>query len=158
MPAKPEHLYHTQITWTGNKGEGTKDYKSYERSHTLAIENKKDILCSSDPYFRGDASKHNPEEFLVAAISSCHMLWYLHLCADNGINIISYTDHAVGKMHEKETGGGFFTEVTLYPEVVITNSAQIGLANTLHKKAGEKCFITNSCNFPVSYEPVCTSQ
>lgn len=155
MTEKPEHIYYTQITWTGNKGNGTSDYKSYDRSHTFSISNKEDILCSSDPYFRGDATRHNPEEFLVGAISSCHMLWYLHLCADNGINVIGYTDNAVGIMHEKPSGGGAFTEVTLYPEVVITDPSKIELANSLHAKAREKCFISNSCNFPVKHSPSC---
>ncbi len=155
MQKGPAHTYHTLITWTGNKGEGTSGYANYSRNHTLNIEGKKDILCSSDPYFRGEADKHNPEDFLVSAISSCHMLWYLHLCADNGIIVQSYVDNATGIMHEKTGGGGSFTEVTLAPEVVITDASKIDLANSLHVKAGEKCFITNSCNFPVKYAPVC---
>lgn len=105
MANKPEHIYHTKITWNGNKGEGTSGYKNYERSHILSISGKEDILCSSDPYYRGDPSKYNPEEFLVAALSSCHMLWYLHICDDNGIHVISYRDNATGVMQEKEEGG-----------------------------------------------------
>ncbi len=155
MSIKSEHIFKSSIVWTGNKGEGTSDYKSYERSHTVSIANKPDILCSSDPYFRGEGEKHNPEDFLVSALSSCHMLWYLHLCSDNGIVVVNYTDHAVGTMVEKSYGGGYFTEVVLNPEVSITDVTKIELANSLHKQANEKCFIANSCNFPVKHNPSC---
>jgi len=85
---KGEHHYKTTIRWTGNKGQGTADYRSYERSHTAFIDGKQDILCSSDPAFRGDKTKHNPEELFLVSIASCHMLWYLHLCAEAGVVVI----------------------------------------------------------------------
>src|SRR5574341_2146686 len=103
-----EHKYSVTIHWTGNKGKGTIDYRSYERSHTIATENKVDILCSSDPAFRGDKTKHNPEELLVAALSSCHMLWYLHLCSAGGIVVTQYIDRAEGIMVEEAGGSGRF--------------------------------------------------
>lgn len=148
-----QHNYATTITWTGNKGEGTNDYRNYERSHTLSIEGKQDILCSSDTPFRGDGSKHNPEDMLLASLSSCHMLWYLHLCADAGVIVTDYVDQATGTMEELATGGGHFTEVVLHPVVTIKDAAMIEKANALHDKAHEKCFIANSCNFPVRHEP-----
>lgn len=148
------HHYKTNITWTGNRGEGTKSYKGYDRSHRLSIDHKKDIEASSDPAFMGDNTKHNPEEFLLASLSSCHMLWYLHLCSNHGIIVTSYEDHASGTM--LETGkGGHFTEVILHPQVTITDSSQIELANSLHEEANKCCFIANSCNFPVKHQPVC---
>ncbi len=148
------HEFHTAIRWTGNKGDGTKDYTSYERSHTISIKNKADILASSDPVFKGDGTKPNPEDFLVSAIASCHMLWYLHLCADNGIIVMDYVDNASGILTLKPEGGAF-TEVTLRPTVTITRADQIDLANALHETANKKCFIANSCNFPVNHIANC---
>lgn len=150
-----QHHYTTTINWTGNKGTGTSCYDEYERSHTLSIANKPDLLCSSDIPFRGDGSKHNPEDMLLASLSSCHMLWYLHLCADAGIIVTDYTDEASATMVQVAGGGGHFTEVVLHPVVTITDSSMIEKANELHDIAHQKCFIANSCNFPVRHEPQC---
>lgn len=152
------HHYASTIVWTGNQGEGTTRYDAYERSHTLSIIGKQDINCSSDTPFRGDATKHNPEDMLLASLSSCHMLWYLHLCADAGIVVTAYTDKAEATMLQTETGGGHFTEAILHPQVIIKNAAQIDLANRLHDEAHSKCFIANSVNFPVKHLPNCTSE
>jgi len=149
------HHYKTQVTWTGNNGEGTIDAAAYERAHTFYVDGKTDILCSSDTPFRGDGTKHNPEDMLVYSLSSCHMLWYLHLCADAGVVVTNYTDNATGRMLQNETGGGYFEEVVLHPVVTITDPSKTALANSLHDKAHEKCFIANSCNFPVRHEPEC---
>jgi len=149
-----EHTYRINIEWTGNRGEGTVNYTGYDRSHRIRISNKIPIEASSDPAFRGDASKYNPEELLLASLSSCHMLWYLHLCSDNGIVVVEYKDDAVGTMAET-TLGGHFTEVILRPLVTITDSSKIEKANELHHEANKKCFIANSCNFPVKHEPTC---
>src|SRR5688572_29026869 len=108
-----QHQYKTTVTWTGNKGSGTSDYRAYERGHTISADGKTDILCSSDPAFRGDKTKYNPEDILVGSLSGCHMLWYLHLCAENGVVVTNYTDHATGIMAENSDGSGQFTEVTL---------------------------------------------
>ena len=151
------HTYKSKITWTGNTGTGTADYKTYERSHVIAIENKVDILATSDPAFRGDQSKHNPEDLFVSSLSSCHMLWYLHLCATAGINVVSYEDNAVGVMEEANNGSGKFTEVILYPSVTISDKSMIEKANALHREANKMCFIANSCNFEVRHEPICKS-
>lgn len=150
-----EHHYKLQITWTGNNGTGTSDAKAYERSHTLSAEGKEDLQCSSDPAFRGDSSKYNPEEFLVAAISSCHMLWYLHLCADAGIIVTDYVDQPEGVMVDSFEGkGGRFTSVTLKPTITITDGSKEAQALELHERAHEKCFIANSCNFPIHHQPI----
>lgn len=152
---KKQHDYKLTVKWTGNKGTGTRTYTGYERSHSISIEGKPDILGSSDPVFRGDKTKYNPEEFLVAALSSCHMLAYLHLCSDAGIVVVDYTDDAKGTMIETENGSGHFTEVTLNPVVIIDDSSMIDRANTLHEEANKVCFIANSCNFPVHHKPIC---
>jgi organic hydroperoxide reductase OsmC/OhrA len=148
-----QHNYTTTIKWTGNKGEGTTRYDAYERNHALSIENKPDLLCSSDTPFRGDGTRHNPEDMLVASLSSCHMLWYLHLCADAGVIVLDYIDNATGTMVEVPGGGGHFTEVMLHPVVTVKDASMIEKANALHDKAHEKCFIANSCNFPVRHSP-----
>jgi len=147
------HYYKATITWTGNNGTGTNNYRNYERSHKISIENKCAILGTSDPAFRGDKTKHNPEDLLLSSISSCHMLWYLHLCSENGIVVQEYIDEVEGIMLETENGGGHFSEVTLNPKVVIENDNLIELAIDLHKKANELCFIANSLNFKIHHNP-----
>ena len=148
-----EHHYKSTIQWTGNKGTGTSDYRSYERSHEILIEHKMKIEASSDPAFRGDKTKHNPEEMLLSSLSSCHMLWYLHFCAEAGIIVVDYTDNAEGIMLETPNGSGHFTEVTLNPTVLVAEESMINKAKELHHKANEFCFIANSVNFPVKHIP-----
>ena len=148
------HHYSSQIKWTGNRGNGTCNYKSYERDYSKYIHNKSVILGSSDPAFRGDSTKHNPEELLLTSLSSCHMLWYLHLCSEAGIVVVNYIDNAKGVMQEESNGSGKFNSVTLFPEVVITESSMVQKADELHKKANEICFIANSVNFPVNHQPI----
>ncbi|RYY68557.1 MAG: OsmC family peroxiredoxin [Chitinophagaceae bacterium] len=147
-----QHFYKTNITWTGNRGEGTSGYKNYDRSHSISVPGKPHIEASSDPAFRGDAEKYNPEELFLASLSSCHMLWYLHLCSDNGIIVLEYIDSAIGTM-EENTQGGKFTEVTLFPAVKVADASMVEKAITLHGDAHKNCFIANSCNFPVRQQP-----
>jgi organic hydroperoxide reductase OsmC/OhrA len=149
------HHYTTAITWTGNNGSGTSGYTEYERSHTVRIAGKPDIAASSDAPFHGDITKHNPEDFLLASLSSCHMLWYLHLCADAGIIVVDYTDEATGTMVQLPKNGGHFTEVTLHPVVTITDASRMEQALALHDAAHAHCFIANSVNFPVHHSPKC---
>lgn len=150
-----QHHYKLTTAWTGNRGQGTTGYRDYDRSHTISVNGKPDIACSSDTAFRGDATRHNPEDFLLASLSACHMLWYLHLCADAGVIVTNYVDEATGTLQESPGGGGRFAEVTLHPSVTVTDAAMIDKANELHHKAHEKCFIANSVNFPVKHEPTC---
>jgi organic hydroperoxide reductase OsmC/OhrA len=142
------HHYSVAIVWTGNTGQGTRGYTGYERAHEIRSGQKPMVPGSSDPAFRGDPTRYNPEELFVAALSSCHMLWYLHLCADAGIVVVSYEDHAEGTMIETAEGGRFIS-VTLRPTVKVTESAD--RAGTLHKRAHELCFLANSVNFPVEH-------
>ena len=146
------HSYKTTLIWTGNKGTGTDHYKNYERSHMVKVNNKPTLECSSDPSFRGDPTKHNPEELLVASLSSCHMLWYLHLCSAAGVVVETYEDTATATMEETPDGGGHFTEVTLHPQVKVKEAHMIEKAKELHHKANQLCFIANSVNFPVKHE------
>ncbi len=149
-----QHQYKATIKWTGNNGAGTANYGNYERSHNICIEHKPNIFGSSDPAFRGDRTKHNPEDLLVSSLSACHMLWYLHLCSEAGIIVTDYIDNATGIMIETSNGGGQFIEVTLHPIVTVTKQSMIDKANELHKKANELCFIANSVNFPVKHNPI----
>jgi len=148
-----QHHYKATIEWTGNTGTGTDHYKNYKRSHRIVIDGKADIEGSSDPAFLGDSTKHNPEDLLLASLSSCHMLWYLHFCSVHKIIVEEYVDYATGIMVEEESGKGYFKEVTLSPSVRVKDSAMIDLAIELHKKASEYCFIANSVNFPVLHHP-----
>jgi organic hydroperoxide reductase OsmC/OhrA len=152
--ANTHHHYKATTTWVGNLGKGTLDYKGYERNHDIAIPGKETLHCSSDPSFRGDKTRQNPEELLVASLSSCHMLWYLHLCAVNGVVVTAYVDEASGVMEETKDGSGRFLEVTLRPTVTVTKPEMISKANALHHEANKMCFIANSVNFPVRHEPV----
>jgi organic hydroperoxide reductase OsmC/OhrA len=148
-----EHHYKTIIEWTGNKGTGTSNYRDYERSYTISAENKPVIEGSSDPAFRGDKTKYNPEEMFLSSLSSCHMLWYLHFCSEAGIIVTDYTDRATGIMEETENGSGRFTEITLHPTVTVSEESMIEKATELHHKANEFCFIANSVNFIVKHIP-----
>lgn len=150
-----EHHYHVKLEWTGNLGQGTSNYRAYSRNHTISAEGKKALHASSDPGFRGEASRYNPEELFVASLSSCHMLWYLHLCAEAGINVLFYSDKPTGTMLEEADGSGRFTEVVLNPEVTVEKEEMIPQANALHHQANKMCFIANSCNFTVKHKPLC---
>ncbi|MBX2922080.1 MAG: OsmC family protein [Chitinophagaceae bacterium] len=148
-----QHYYKTHLTWTGNKGEGTKTYGGYSRNYVISIPQKPEIPGSSDPSFRGDPARYNPEELLIASLSSCHMLWFLHLCAAAGIVVTAYEDRATGIMHENANGSGHFTQVTLHPLILINSEINIEKLQMLHEEANRKCFIANSCNFPILHEP-----
>ena len=148
-----EHTYNLGIKWTGNLGMGTESYTSYTRNHVIIKEGGQMILGSSDPAFRGDPQRYNPEELFLSTLSSCHMLMYLHFCASNNITVVSYEDNPVGTMKEEGNGSGRFTDVILRPRIDILEDDKIKQAEELHHQAHEFCFIANSVNFPVSVEP-----
>ncbi|TCI84905.1 OsmC family protein [Tenacibaculum sp. M341] len=149
-----KHNYQVKVEWTGNEGKGTLNYKSYNRNHTITTEGKYDaIKGSSDPSFLGDKTRYNPEDFFLSSLSSCHMLWYLHLCSVHKIIVTEYVDNATGVMEEMDNGSGKFTEVTLHPIVKITDKNMIEKANELHEEANKMCFIANSCNFKIGHSP-----
>lgn len=150
-----EHYYEVKMEWIGNNGQGTSSYTGYARDHIYSGPGKAaEIPGSSDPSFRGDPKRYNPEELLVASLSSCHMLWYLHLCSVNKIVVTAYVDQATGIMEETKDGSGRFKQVTLHPSVTIQSTERIDKAKALHHQANKMCFIANSCNFPVNHKPV----
>lgn len=148
------HNYSATIEWTGNRGTGTSGYRDYDRAHVIHIAGKADIAGSSDPGYLGDAGAHNPEDMLVASLSACHMLWYLHLCSAAGIIITAYRDEAVGEMEVEKDGAGQFARVTLHPHLTLAPGSDTAKAEALHHEAHAKCFIARSVNFPVVAEPV----
>jgi organic hydroperoxide reductase OsmC/OhrA len=141
------------MKWTGNTGQGTRDYRGYERAHEYSVGGKPIIPGSADPAFRGDGTRYNPEELLVMSLSSCHMLWYLHLCADSKIEVVAYEDDAIGTLTEDKDRGGFFTEVVLRPRVTVAAGSDAARAQSLHERAHHLCYVANSVNFPVRCEP-----
>jgi organic hydroperoxide reductase OsmC/OhrA len=152
-----EHKYRINIKWAGNLGAGTLTYKGYTRDHNISAEGKPVILASSDPAFRGNSERYNPEEMLLASVASCHMLSYLHLCAVHHIVVVEYFDNPTGKMLESADGSGRFEEITLNPVIVVTERAMVEKAHELHHDANKLCFIANSLNFPVKHVPVITA-
>ena len=151
-----EHTYQLTAVWTGNKGEGTKNVRTYDRSHTVSIQGKPALFLTTDNAAVGDKSKLNPEDLLVSALSSCHLLSYLYLCAMEGIVITSYTDNATGIMIEHASGCGSFKEVTLNPVFSVSDENMVERAIELHHKAHEICYIANSVNFEIKCNPSCS--
>ena len=149
-----EHRYTCAVTWTGNTGSGTATYTGYSRDHTIAAAGKPVIPGSSDPGFRGDGSRYNPEDLLVASVSTCHMLWYLHMAAQAGVIVTAYRDDPVGVMVEDAVKGGQFTSIKLKPTVTIAAGSDPAKARDAHAAAHAKCYVANSLNFPVTCEPV----
>jgi len=148
------HTYQVRVRWTGNEGRGTASYAGYSRAHVITAPGKPAIEGSSDPAFRGDAARWNPEELLLASLAACHKLWYLHLCAMSGIRIIAYEDAAEGIMTEDAEGSGRFTSAMLRPRVTVAAGCNVALAQALHARAHEMCFIARSVNFPVTHTPI----
>lgn len=146
------HHYEATVTWTGNLGTGTSGYRAYARTHEVTAEGPGTILGSSDPAFRGDTDRWNPEQLMLAALSQCHLLSYLHRCASAGVVVTAYTDRPVGTMEETATGG-HFTEVVLRPHVEVSAAEMVPKAVALHEDAHRACFIASSVNFPVRHEP-----
>ncbi|MEV7693046.1 OsmC family protein [Microbacterium sp. NPDC089189] len=152
-----EHHYRLHATWTGDRGAGTSGYRDYDRSVTLSIEGKPDLLASADVPFRGDAERWNPEDMLLGSLSQCHMLSYLHACVTTGVTVLSYEDDATATMTVESTGAGWFTEVVLHPRVVVADASMIEAAEAAHAQAHDWCFIANSVNFPVRHEAQITA-
>lgn len=146
------HTYNVNVTWTGNTGAGTSKPNAYSKNHEVRIAGKHVIEASSDPAFAGDPDRHNPEEMLVAALSQCHMLWFLSRCAKHGIMVTAYEDDAIGTMIEHRDGGGEFTNVTLHPRITLAEEANPDLLTRLHDESHHLCFIARSVNFPVEVD------
>lgn len=156
---KDLHEYAVTVTWTGNKRAGTTGYGEYSRAFELEAEGKHAIAGSSDPAFRGDEGRWNPEQLLIGSLSACHKLWFLHLAAVAGVVVTGYVDHAEG--HMRTTPGaetGRFELVTLRPRVTIKAASDASGIAALHADAHRRCFIANSVNFPIRCEPVTTHE
>lgn len=152
------HAYTTRVTWTGNQGLGTTTYEAYTRDYDIVCRGKQVIKGSADPNYLGDPVRHNPEDLLLASLSACHMLWYLHLCAVSKVVVTAYEDHAEGVMSVHPGGSGQFTSATLRPRVTITPQSDLATAECLHERANAMCFIAKSVNFPVEHEAEITSE
>jgi len=155
--ARP-HAYEVSVAWTGNRGAGTSGYRAYGRDHDVRAPGLPPIAGSSDRAFHGDPDRWNPELQLTAALSQCHLLSYLHVCADAGVVVTAYCDDARGTMAETGDGGGHFIEVVLRPRVTVSAESMIDAAMRLHEEASARCFIASSVNFPVRHEPVVTAR
>ncbi len=147
------HTYRVTVEWTGNLGTGTPSLAGYSRDHTIDAGAKPRIAGSSDPAFRGDPARWNPEDLLLASIAACHKLWYLGLCASSGISVLTYRDEAEATMEEDRTGAGRFVRAVLRPRVTIAPGGDVKRAVALHHDAHAYCFIANSVNFPIDCEP-----
>jgi len=146
------HEYTARIEWTGNTGQGTRSYKSYQRDWQLNTGGKPVIDCSNDPVLGGDPNKYNPEDLLVASVASCHMLWYLHLCSVAGVNVTAYRDIPLATGELLPSGAGRFTVITLRPTITITDGSDEKKALSIHDDIHQYCFIARSINFPVKIE------
>ena len=147
------HDFASSIVWTGNRGEGTRDYKGYDRTWDIALPGKDIIHCSNDPLLGGDPANMNPEDLLISALSACHMLWYLHLASKAEIVVTGYRDDPIGHGETLPNGAGRFLAAVLRPKISVLEGADLKFADELHHKVHDFCFIARSVNFPVSYEP-----
>ncbi|PIE12289.1 MAG: peroxiredoxin [Rhodobacterales bacterium] len=143
------HDFETRVVWTGNRGEGTAHYRAYDRTWDLAMPGKPVLSCSNDPLLGGEPSKHNPEDMLIAALSSCHMLWYLHLASDAGIVVTSYEDQPIGHGESTPDGAGRFVGATLRPRITVKADADLAQAQAIHSEVHKYCFIARSVAFPI---------
>lgn len=147
------HTYQLDLTWTGNRGTGTSGYRDYARDVLARSQGRPDLELSADKPFRGDPARWNPEVLLLAALSECHLLSFLHIAVTHGVTVTDYRDEPVGWL-EQEGIGGRFTRVLLRPRVTVTDAAHVELVPRLHEEAGRACFIASSVNFPVEHEPM----
>jgi organic hydroperoxide reductase OsmC/OhrA len=147
------HEYTAEVRWTGNRGTGTSSYRDYDRAHDVVATGKPVIPGSSDPAFRGDSARWNPEELLVASLAQCHMLWFLHLAAVAKVVVTGYVDRPEGTMLEQDDGAGQFTRVVLKPQVTVADPTTQGRLDELHDQAHAKCYVARSVNFAVLHEP-----
>lgn len=147
-----QHAYGATIVWTGDRGQGTSEYRGYDRTWEVRTPGKPVIPCSNDPLLGGDPSKPNPEDLLLSALSACHMLWYLHLACNAGIVVTGYEDAPVGIGETSPNGAGRFVRATLRPSICLRRGADLTRADAIHHEIHQYCFIARSVNFPIAYE------
>ena len=146
------HDFGAGVVWTGNRGEGTAHYRAYDRTWEVRTDGKPVISCSNDPRLGGDPGLHNPEDMLIAALSACHMLWYLHLASDAGITVLAYEDAPLGHGESEASGAGRFTAATLRPRITVAQGTDLARADAIHGEIGKVCFIARSVAFPVHHK------
>src|SRR4051812_31087690 len=147
-----QHDYTSDIAWTGNRGEGTKSYRSYDRTWDIAIPGKPVVHCSNDPLLGGNPARANPEDLLLSSLAACHMLWYLHYASEAGIVVTSYRDTPIGVGESSPSGAGRFLRAILKPHITVRAGDDLAAADAIHHRIHEVCFIARSVNFPVSIE------
>ncbi|MBU2980759.1 OsmC family protein [Lentibacter algarum] len=147
-----KHDFEAKVVWTGNTGEGTAHYKAYERTWEVQTEGKPVVKCSNDPLLGGDPTLHNPEDMLIAALSSCHMLWYLHMASDAGVTVLAYEDDPVGHGESEASGAGQFVSADLRPRITVAAGTDLAKADAIHSEIGKVCFIARSVAFPVHHK------
>ncbi len=146
------HTFKANINWKLGEEDTTTNPRRFSRNHTVTIDKKYEALqVSAAKMFRGEESLYNPEDLLLSALASCHMMSYLYVCSQNQIEVLNYTDNAEAILEVESTGSGKFTKVILNSIVVIKNESQKELALSLHEEANKLCFIANSCNFPITH-------
>jgi len=150
-----KHLFKAELNWASSPNPEQSASKFYSKSHKIVIEGKPVLNVSAAKAFKGDPELYNPEDLLLSSLVSCHMMSYLYVCSQNGIEILEYSDNAEATLEVSPDGSGRFVEVKLNPKVKISDSDKIGLALELHAKANQLCFIANSCNFPVLHDATC---
>ncbi|WP_291078376.1 MULTISPECIES: OsmC family protein [unclassified Empedobacter] len=152
------HLFKVALNWIKKESKMDSSTRIYTKSHHISIEGKPDLEVSAAKAFKGDPNLYNPEDLLLSSLTSCHMMSYLYCCAQHKIEVISYQDHSEATLQVNPDGSGKIVKVDLFPDIIISDSSQIELALSLHKKANELCFIANSCNFPVYHHPKCNAK
>ena len=150
-----KHLFKAAINWNSNQNQEQSGRKFYSKTHQIKIEGKRVLDVSAAKAFKGDPELCNPEDLLLSSLVSCHMMSYLYVCSQNGIEVVEYSDNAEATLEVSQDGSGRFTEVRLYPKVTIASPDKIQQALDLHTKANQLCFIANSCNFPVLHSATC---
>jgi organic hydroperoxide reductase OsmC/OhrA len=150
-----KHIFKAKVKWTSNQNQEDSTKRFYSKSHKILIEGKPILNISAAKAFKGDSELYNPEDLLLSSLVSCHMMSYLYVCSQNGIEVLEYSDNAEAILEVSPDGSGRFVTVTLNPEVKISNSSQIQLALDLHQKANQLCFIANSCKFPILHNASC---
>ena len=148
-----KHLFKAEAKWTSKQEDSTKRF--YIKSHTILIDGKLVLHVSAAKAFKGDPELYNPEDLLLSSLVSCHMMSYLYVCSQNGIEVLEYSDNAEATLETYADGSGRFVTVTLNPKATIANPDKIQMALDLHQKANQLCFIANSCNFPILHNANC---
>lgn len=145
------HDFTARIAWTGNRGEGTQRFRGYERTWTLMTPGGAALACSNDPRLGGDPSRANPETLLLASLSACHMLWYLHLASTGGVVVTGYADDPLGVAEGAPDGAGRFVKAVLRPRIDLAAGSDVAAADAIHARIHAYCFIAQSVRFPVEY-------